>query len=298
MKTDLLYFLPEFLVKKVVNCGVNQNQIEEIRLRCNRPVQIMGGTRETWLMEERGQPWILTESMFEQILEKLFQASPYAYEEELRQGFFTVEGGHRIGIGGTIVMEQGKIVSISPIRSLNIRIAHEIKGCANPILERFRSFGIGHTLILSSPGMGKTTLLRDLVRQVSNYMEGKSIALIDERKEIAGCYSGNPQFDVGQRTDILDGCPKAQGMLMAIRSLAPSVMAVDEIGGKEDVDALNYAIRCGCKMFVTIHGNSLNELRKKPYISQLLADHCFDWFVQIKGHGNYQVLTAKEAASW
>ena len=291
-------FLPDFLRTRLSDCGIRLTDVEEIRLRCNRPVQILCGTRESWLMTKNGDAWILTEELFAEMLEKLCHASPYVYEEQVRQGFFTIEGGHRIGVGGTVVVENGTVVSVAPIRSLNIRIAHEIKGCANPILDRFRVCGVGHTLILSPPGMGKTTLLRDLVRQVSNYIEGKSLALIDERKEIAGCYRGNPQYDVGKRTDVLDGCPKDQGMLMAVRALAPSIMAVDEIGGREDVEAIRYVIRCGCKLFVTVHGNSLTDLQKKPCLNQLLSEHCFDWFVLIRGHGDYQVMTAKEAQIW
>jgi stage III sporulation protein AA len=146
--------------------------------------------------------------------------------------------------------------------------------------------------------MGKTTLLRDLVRQVSNFLEGKSVALIDERKEIAGCIKGIPQYDVGQRTDILDNCPKTAGMLMAIRALAPYVLAVDEIGGKEDVEALGYASCCGCKLFATIHGNGISELKQKPYISDLLEEHYFRWFVQIKGKGDYEIREVSQTVPW
>jgi stage III sporulation protein AA len=298
MYKDLLIFLPELLRKKMEANGIQTESLEEIRMRCRLPVQVIAGGRETWLLDEKGQPWILSEDNFRKILEKLFHASPYAHEEELKQGYFTVEGGHRIGVGGTILMDKGEILSISPIRSLNIRIAHEIKGCANRILECFRTHGIGHTLIVSPPGMGKTTLLRDLVRQVSNFLEGKSVALIDERKEIAGCIKGIPQYDVGQRTDILDNCPKTAGMLMAIRALAPYVLAVDEIGGKEDVEALGYASCCGCKLFATIHGNGISELKQKPYISDLLEEHYFRWFVQIKGKGDYEIREVSQTVPW
>lgn len=139
-----------------------------------------------------------------------------------------------------------------------------------------------HTLIISPPGCGKTTLLRDIVRQLSNggiRRRGMTVGVVDERSEIASCYMGIPQNDVGSRTDVLDCCPKDRGMIMLIRSMSPEILAVDEIGGMEEVDALRYAINCGCKMIATVHGSSMDDIRRRYAISNLVDGKVFERYI-------------------
>lgn len=132
-----------------------------------------------------------------------------------------------------------------------------------------------HTLIISPPMCGKTTLLRDLIRQVSDgntYLPGMSVGVVDERSEIAGSYQGIPQNDLGIRTDILDCCPKAEGMMMLIRSMSPEVVAVDELGDYEDIHAIESVIHCGCKLFATVHGSSIEDIKRKPLMQRLVQE--------------------------
>ena len=222
-------------------------------------------------------------------MEYISNYSLYAYENELRQGFLTIEGGHRVGVSGKIVSEKGKVKNFQYISSINIRVCHEIKGCADllfpAILEENQ---VVHTMIISPPGRGKTTLLRDIIRQVSdgnNYVKGTNVGVVDERSEIGGCYLGVPQNHIGKRTDILDNCPKAEGMMMLIRSMNPQILAVDEIGSSQDVEAVSYAMHSGVTMLATVHGHSLDEIRQKPGIKRLLEAHTFKRFIVISKEG-------------
>ena len=190
--------------------------------------------------------------------------SLYAYEDELRQGFLTIQGGHRVGVAGKILMEEGKVRSIRYISFLNIRLAHQVEGCADKVMPFIVENGeVCHTLIISPPCCGKTTLLRDVIRQISNgnaWCEGKNVGVVDERSEIGGAYQGVPQNDLGIRTDLLDCCPKAEGMMMLIRSMSPEVVAVDEIGDYGDIKAIESVLNCGCRLIATVHGSSVEDI--------------------------------------
>ena len=192
-------------------------------------------------------------------------------------------------MAGQAIMENGKVKNLKHIASINVRMSHEVLGCADnvfPYITRMK--GLYHTLIISPPRCGKTTLLRDIIRQVSDgnaYLKGRSVGVVDERSEIGGCYMGMPQNHLGIRTDILDCCPKAEGMIMLIRSMGPEVIAVDEIGGEEDVRAIEYAMHCGCKMIATVHGGSMEELRRKPVFDKMLKERRFERYILL---GNQQ----------
>ena len=222
------------------------------------------------------------------IFSYLCQYSPYAYGEALKQGFLTVSGGHRVGVAGQAIRTADGISGIRNIRFLNIRISHEVKGVATPFLPFLYEEGtdkIHNCLIIAPPGMGKTTMLRDVVRQISDgsrERRGCVVSVVDERSEIAGCFMGEPQSDVGMRTDVLDACPKAFGMEMMLRSMAPEVIAVDEIATKEDVETLLLLLHCGVRVMATIHGDSPEELMEKPYLQPLLTATYFKRFLLIK----------------
>ena len=195
-------------------------------------------------------------------------------------GYITVKGGHRVGITGNCVIESGKVININYISSINFRIARQVFGCSNSILPcvlKLKENTIFNTLIVSPPGAGKTTLLRDLVRNISNGIEkynfkGLNVGLIDERSEIAAMYKGIAQNEVGIRTDVLDNIPKARGMRMLIRSMAPQVIIADEIGTKEDVTAIRKATCLGVKGIFTAHGTSLEDLKKNKELQDILED--------------------------
>lgn len=266
--------------KEVEEANLNWGQIQEFRLRIGQPLTVLYHNREVVF------PTIVRLQELKETLDYVSNYSLYAYENELKQGFITIEGGHRVGMAGQVLLEHGKVKNLKQISSLNIRISHEILNCADKLFPYITyNKQMYHTLIISPPRCGKTTMLRDMIRQISDgnkWVKGCTVGVVDERSELAGCYQGVPQNLMGMRTDVLDGCPKAEGMLMLIRSMAPQVIAVDELGAPEDIQALRYAMHCGCKMLATVHGQSIEELRKKPLFEQLLSERCFERYVVLQ----------------
>lgn len=266
----------------------NAKEIREIRLRIRQPVLVRWGGRDCFV-DELGHFTDRAEEahrMSQQEMDDFFMhichGSPYAFEDMVRQGFLTVPGGHRIGLTGQVVQgENGGIQTIKHLYYANIRIAHEIHGIADEILPQLYPGGdLQNTLIVSPPGKGKTTMLRELIRSVSEgnpYDRGRNVGVVDERSELAGSYLGKPQNDLGCRTDVLDACPKAQGMFLLLRSMAPEVLAVDELGNRGDVEALRAAAVCGTKVIATVHGIDLEDVARR--FPELLRDKLFECFV-------------------
>lgn len=289
---QIVRLFPAYLREAVQRSGVFAKHLEEIRIRVNEPVMFCTGEGEFFLRGNQlvrqldNQCCRMTPEEVRQMSVFMSKYSLYAYEEEIRKGFLTVEGGHRIGVCGQVSCEGEKIRRIHPISYLNIRIAREQKGCAEGIFPYLLSRGLFlNTLILSAPGVGKTTLLRDVIRILSDGNElcsGCKVGLVDERSEIAGSLRGVPQNDVGMRTDVLDGCPKAEGMMLLVRSMAPEVLAVDEIGGEEDMRALQYAMRCGCQIVATIHSRDLKELFAKPKWDSYRRERLFERYIVLE----------------
>ena len=270
-------------VRKVVEEDISDfDDLQEIRLRAGKPLMVIYQNREAALPAGKKQH-IITKEEIRETMEYISHYSLYAYENELRQGFLTVEGGHRVGVSGKVIVEKEKVKNIQYISSVNIRMSHEVIGCADALLPYItKNMQVCHTLIISPPRCGKTTLLRDIIRQVSDgntYVKGCTVGIVDERSEIAGCFRGVPGNDVGMRTDVLDGCPKAEGMMMLIRSMAPDVVAVDEIGGREDAGSLRYAMNCGCVLLATVHGSCMEELLQKPVLRELVEQGIFERYV-------------------
>lgn len=260
-----------------------QNELQEIRIRCNRPIILKLRNSEALVEYEINQNEIL------QTVERLCNNSIYAYKNQMCEGFITIKGGHRIGITGTAVIENGKIINIKYISSLNLRIAREIINCSNSILGQVidkRNNTINNTLIVSPPGKGKTTILRDLIRNISNGVpelnfRGKTCGVVDERGEIAAMYQGVPQNNIGIRTDVIENISKAKGMKMLIRSMAPEVIACDEIGSKEDIEAIKEAMISGVKGIFTIHGKNFEDLKSNKYIKELIDNKQIEKIIYI-----------------
>ena len=218
-------------VRAIVQTHITEeNALQEIRMRIGQPLSIMSGGEEK-ILPSAEKAHIVTKEEIKETIEYMSKYSLYAYENELRQGFLTLEGGHRVGVAGKVIIDRGKVKNIQYISSLNIRVAHEVIGCADELIPYItKNKMVCHTLIISPPCCGKTTLLRDLIRQISDgneYVKGCSVGVVAERSEIGGCYMGIAQNRLGMRTDILDCCPKADGMIMLIRSMSPQVVAVD-----------------------------------------------------------------------
>lgn len=270
---------------------INFDDLQEIRLRVNSPLIISYKNREYFVSEDAvlvndpDKGVLITKSEIKETMEYISNYSLYAFEEEIRQGFITISGGHRIGITGKTIIQGNHIKGMKHISYINVRLAHQVKGCADtvmPYLIDKDTGGIYHTLIISPPKCGKTTLLRDIIRQISNgnsIIKGMNVGVVDERSEIGACYMGEPQNELGIRTDILDCCPKAKGMMMLIRSMSPQVIAVDEIGSREDLEAINYVISCGCKLIATVHGNSIEDIKSKPILGELLQNKVFERYI-------------------
>lgn len=292
-RREILGFLSRNIRQKLEKADLNLSGLQEIRIRCKKPLILVIDGKEIWLDQngrvtrEKKQVYCPEIEDVREVLEHISDYSVYAYEEEISQGFLTIRGGHRVGLAGRVVSENGHIKGMKYITNLNIRIANQKKGCGDKILPwLYEKRELCHTLLISGPGCGKTTLLRDLVRLISDgvgNVGGRTVGVVDERSEIAACYNGIPQNDVGMRTDVLDCCPKAEGMMMLIRSMAPEVLAVDEIGSLADIEAMHMAMHCGCKILATIHGTSLEEIQKKPLFEQMIQEKVFKRYVVLCG---------------
>ncbi len=295
---------PGRMQNKMGNAIRQTDKLQEIRIRVNTPIMLRSDGIE-YFVSENGKITRRKEMAekvqkrdIEDIISHICRSSPYAFEEEIKRGYLTIEGGHRVGITGQAVLDcSGDIKTMKNISFLNIRIAHEVIGVSKEVIKDIFIGGmLQNTLIISPPGFGKTTLLRDLVREVSNgntYGSGLQCCIIDERSELAGCFRGIPQLDVGCRTDVLDGCPKAVGMMMAVRSMAPQVIAVDELGTMEDIHALFSLIRSGCRILATIHGDGISELKEKSFLREVMKEKVFERYIVIYHKQNMVVFNGE-----
>lgn len=260
--------------------------LEEIRLRTGWPMELYYGSQNIRLIGR------VCAADVTEMLNYLTGYSLYAYEEEIKQGYFTIKGGHRVGIVGHTSMEEGawgsseKIAGMVDISGINIRIAHEKRGVSLPLIPYIRKGeGIHNTLFVAPPGVGKTTYLRDTIRILSGGEDGGSrlkVCVVDERSEIAACHMGVPQNDLGPRTDVLDNCPKQQGMQMLLRSMSPQIIAVDELGSEEEVLMLCNALYSGSKVLGTVHAATIEELLEKSSMKTLVERHMIGRYIVLK----------------
>ena len=262
---DVLDYLAENIKNEIKKYMSNIQNIEEIRLRTNKPIILKNSNGNNLLIH------LVSKEELLETFQKVCEQSIYSYQKQICEGFITIKGGHRVGITGSCVIDNGKIININYISSLNFRIAREKKDVSNKILKYILNENdVNNTLIISKPGCGKTTILRDLVRKISTK---KTCGIVDERGEIAAMYKGEPQNDIGILSDVMDNCTKSDGMKMLIRSMSPEVIVCDEIGNKQDIEAINYAMCSGVKGIFTAHGNNLEEIMLNEQINQLLEKY-------------------------
>jgi stage III sporulation protein AA len=273
---------------------LQRNSIEEIRIRINRPLELIISGSPVY-PKQNEKMYIVSMEDAVHLLNKLSHYSLYALEEELKRGYITIRGGHRVGLAGKVITEKGHVKAIKEIGSYNIRVARQKIGAAVPYIPFLYEKEWLNTLIVGAPQTGKTTLLRDIARIISSGDSQHKIAslkvgIVDERSEIAASVKGIPQHQLGNRVDVLDACPKAEGMMMMIRSMSPDVLIVDEIGRKEDSEAILEAMNAGIKMIMTVHGNALEDLYKRPTIRPLLQHEMFQRIVELTREKNPGVI--------
>ena len=281
----ILRYFPK-KVQELIQNNISDEELEileEIRIRNNLPLILKIGQAEKIV------DYKITTEDINYIFQKICENSIYSYQKQIVNGFITVQGGNRVGIVGTAVVDQSdKIINFNYISGMNFRISRQIIGCSNKIInEIFDEFGeIYNTLIISKPGLGKTTLLRDIIRNISsgipNKFQGVNVAVIDERGEISATYKGIMQNDLGIRTDVINDVPKYIGMKMVIRTMSPKVIVADEIGNKRDSEVIKYAMCCGVKGIFTAHGSSIEDIKENPELSELIENKIFEKIICIK----------------
>lgn len=279
---EIFEYFP-FTIKEILEKEVLKEEefLEEIRIRAGKPIILKFNKKE------KNIRYLVTREDVLKILQLVCENSIYSYQHQIAEGFVTIKGGHRVGISGSCVVQDGKVININYINSLNFRIARQMIGASKEILKYILNFerkNVRNTLIVSSPGAGKTTILKDIAKQISSGIkesnfESLNTGIVDERGEIAALYKGVPQNDIGIKVDVIDNVSKGIGMKMLVRSMTPQVIIADEIGTPEDVDAINYAMCSGCKGVFSAHGECMEDLYLNNFIKELIIGHVFEIIV-------------------
>ena len=286
--TDYLY--------DIVSRKVPMDRLNEIRLRVNMPIVLHISGKNYYLSGEgltgnKNMAIVCTQDMLSEIIRRASEHSLYAINHQLKQGFITISGGIRVGIAGEVVVDNHRVKTIKNFDGINIRVPHEVQGCSLNAFNYIMQDTFLNTLIVSPPGGGKTTFIRDILYQLSNHNYCYNVLLVDERYEIANCFNGVPQLNVGIFTDVYSGCNKLYGFENGVRSMRPDIIATDELANTEDLEALKYVANCGVKVLSSVHAASIEELRQKPGFKDILDSKVFKRFVVLssrRGPGTYE----------
>jgi stage III sporulation protein AA len=290
---NVLSVLPDYISSNLEKIYKYEKfDLEELRIRAKKPLVVEDGLGK-WFLSNEGtltrhieQAIYISELEVRQVVEMICRSSIYAYQSDIKNGFITLNGGHRIGICGKVIVKDMAVSSIKDISAINIRIAKEVKGCGQNVLNYMMksSEDIYSTLLISPPQCGKTTIIRDVARLLASIgTEGLTrplkVGIVDERSEIAACFEGIPQNDLGIMSDVLDGCPKTVGIFMLIRSMSPEVVVTDEVGGMMDIEALRYASNAGVKIIASAHGYGISDNLVGQGLREILDSNIFERFI-------------------
>lgn len=291
---ELLNYISPNLRECLLNTDARLwDKAEEIRISLGKPAMLCYNDGFEYIYKQ-DEPFICDARTVKETMMLVTDSSIYAANEKMINGYITLKGGHRAGICGCAVMNDGKISAIKDISSINIRIKREIIGAADKVINYiFNNGQIQNTLIISPPQCGKTTLLRDIARILGR---NRRVSIVDERSEIAAMYNGIAQNDIGLRTTVLDNCPKQIGIPLVIRSMSPEVVITDEIGTDSDTDVIKYAATSGVKIITSAHGIGINDIMRQKAFKNIT--NFFDIFISltnIGGTGNVSnIIRRKE----
>ncbi|CDQ17906.1 stage III sporulation protein AA [Halobacillus karajensis] len=302
MKEIIRLFPPS--IQRLLKKEVCWKSVQEIRLRIGRSIEVLESTQYRSIHNTG-----MTAENLSFVLNQISQFSLYRFKDELKEGFITIEGGHRVGLAGKANTHQDHVETLKHISFMNIRVAKSTPGQVKQLIPYLNTSGQWlSTMVIGPPHSGKTTLLREIARYIGsdnpNNLASK-VAIVDERSEIAASTRGVPQLDVGFRTDVMDACPKAEGMMMMIRSMSPEVLVVDEIGGMKDAEALREATYTGVEVICSVHGHNFASVKKRPSVKQLIEEEVFKRYIVLdrlspENQGGCKVLdqSGQALAQW
>ncbi len=293
VQSDILpYLIPSIRAILMKLEAEKLDNLQEIRMRAGKPLMVFYGGRDLFvtvngeISSDIREAYMVAQNEIIKSLELMSENSVYAFQEEIKSGYLTLRGGHRVGLSGRVIVQEGQIRNIKDFNSLNIRVAREVYGCSSKLVSFIikSSDDIYNTLIIGPPQSGKTTILRDAARLLSNGGEridfkGLKIGIVDERSEIAACSKGIPQNDVGFRTDVMDSCPKALGMEMLLRSMSPNIIVTDEIGTRGDKAAIMTVLNSGVKIIASAHGYNISELKMREELLAMIKANTFERYI-------------------
>lgn len=273
---------PQYIFKAFAQLPTKK--LNEIRLRLNKKIVVTLQGKSYYLCQEgltgnADKALIADKFLIDEIVKRACENSVYAYSNQIREGFLTLRGGARVGLCGEGVCENGAVKTLKNINSLAIRVPHEVKGCSAPAMEYLFRGGFLSTLVISPPGCGKTTFIRDIIFQLSQKNYCYSVLVCDERFEIANCFNGINTLDVGEFCDIVSGVPKNYAFGNAIRAMRPDILVTDELGGEKDCDAVVSASSCGTGILASVHAKDIDDLKRKQGFERILKEKVFDRFV-------------------